>query len=320
MSDTKCTHCGASMHRLTRWCQRCGKSAGNPQIPISYPTIPAQNIKPNPIDILPATAQPEPASIPSAFSFAPQPAMPQESQTSSAFNFLPKSAIPEPSPSPSAIGSSSQALVAQAEQTQTGSAFNFLPKSVLPQSQPSTNSSFRVPEYAAVDHMAPADTGLDSSGVWRDGSMMVAIHDAVFPNRCVKCNDIAETERVTRKLYWHHPVIYLLLLFSPLVYGIVATMMRKDVTIDLPLCTKHKSSRKTTIMAGIAMLFLGVVLLVASFSAGSPFLFLIAILMKVVGAIVWSVGRRIVTPAKIENSYVWTKGVDREFLRQLPSV
>ena len=340
MSETtKCAGCGASMHRLTRWCQRCGKSAGNPQIPITYPTMPAKNIKPNPTNILPSSAQPEPGPTANAFSSVPQ-AAPYNSQPSPspvAFNSAPQvapyktetspsanafnpvpSAAPynsEPSPGPSAFSFTPKAAPPKSEPEPSANSFNFLPQSMAP----ATKTAYEVPEYAAVDDMAPAEIAYDSNGVWRDRNMMVAIQGAVFPDRCLKCNNTAEPRRITRKLYWHPPALYALAAM-PLIYAIAATIIRKQVTLDLPLCTRHKTSRKMAIAGGILMIFFAVGLFAISVSLNTAGGYLISFLIGFGGIAVSSVGLRILNPTKIDNNYVWAKGVSGEFLRELPSV
>lgn len=78
--------------------------------------------------------------------------------------------------------------------------------------------------------------------IWRKGKSLVMRRDAVFPDRCVYCNDSANGYRLKRTYYWHHPALYLLILtpFAPLIlYIIVALFARKSVTMAIPLCRRH---------------------------------------------------------------------------------
>ena len=54
-------------------------------------------------------------------------------------------------------------------------------------------------------------------GLWRSGKTLVAAKDAPFPDRCVVCAQTNDLHRVKRRLYWHHPAIFLTLLAGALV-------------------------------------------------------------------------------------------------------
>ena len=56
---------------------------------------------------------------------------------------------------------------------------------------------------------APAPAA--EAGVWRDGRLLVMHKSAQLPDRCVKSNQPADG-RLLRKMYWHHPLIFLSLL------------------------------------------------------------------------------------------------------------
>src|SRR5258708_25954508 len=83
MSDAKCAHCGAGVSRMTKWCPRCGKSAGNPPTPTMYVRQPA----PNPI---PAMSVAPPAPVMPVW----QPPPPTPGDSTNTFNFLPQSMQP----------------------------------------------------------------------------------------------------------------------------------------------------------------------------------------------------------------------------------
>jgi hypothetical protein len=362
MSDVKCAHCGAGMHRLTRWCQKCGKSAGNPVIPITYPkepiptssksgtTAPTFTIPqaaPAPTSFAPAPPPPTPKESVNAFNFLPQsmqPAAkpsdapnssgvfsqfkqpaPESSESISAFNFLPPSAQPpaKPREESNSSGFFSQFKQPSPESSGIRSAFNFLPQSMQPEQNSSASTNgYQVPEYAAADHTTAGDVHqYDSSGVWREGNILVATKDATFPNRCLKCNNTTEWDRINKKLYWHNPAWFLILLvFSPLVYLLVALSVRKTATVQIPLCTKHRENRKMTTMIGGSIFGLGLIMIIPSFMFDTGAGILLSVLALLAGGIVCAIGRRLVTPTKIDNEYVWMKGACKEFLQDLPSV
>src|SRR6476660_2337793 len=81
------------------------------------------------------------------------------------------------------------------------------------------------------------------AGLWRHGDMLVMHRLAPLPDICVKSNEPA-TRRLRRSLSWHHPAIFLLLLISPLIYIIVALILRKSATLYIPLTDEWFARRR----------------------------------------------------------------------------
>jgi hypothetical protein len=66
-------------------------------------------------------------------------------------------------------------------------------------------------------------------GAWREGDVLVlSKQHHVLPDRCVKCNAPAAGHRWEKRLYWHHPLIYLSLLAGALIYVVIALIARKE--------------------------------------------------------------------------------------------
>jgi hypothetical protein len=63
-----------------------------------------------------------------------------------------------------------------------------------------------------------------------------------LPARCVKCGNTPIEPWVRITFSWHHPGYYVLLI-SPLLYVIVALIVRKRIKLSIPLCKAHKSIR-----------------------------------------------------------------------------
>src|SRR5436309_2493776 len=72
--------------------------------------------------------------------------------------------------------------------------------------------------------------------IWRSGPLLVMSQGARLPDRCVKCNAPANGQRLTRKLYWHSPYLYLLILLNLLIYALVAIFVRKKARVEIGLC------------------------------------------------------------------------------------
>lgn len=164
----------------------------------------------------------------------------------------------------------------------------------------------------------PPSVGMPGSGIWRDGSTLVMTKDAQLPDRCVKCNAFTDG-RLRRKFTWHHPAIYLLIFVALLIYFIVAMVTRKRATVDLGLCDEHRAKRRTYIwiswllaLGGIA----GFVLAILANDGTPAFIGVLLLLTAIVFAVITT---RLVYPSKIDDRFVWLKGVNAEYLNQLPS-
>jgi hypothetical protein len=178
-------------------------------------------------------------------------------------------------------------------------------------------SSQEVNPYAApkASLEAPPDQGLD---LWRDGKILVCRRDAIFPARCIKCNEAAEPPPVRYKLAWHHPGWYVLVFVYVLIYVVVAMLVRKRAEIFVGLCAKHRQRRLWSRIIGwgglvalIGSIWLGMAYDVAWLAAGG----LIAILPWAITAIVLSPQ---IFAGRIDKESIRVKGCGRDFLASLP--
>lgn len=190
--------------------------------------------------------------------------------------------------------------------------------------QPSSNPAAPVLSYATPTAYLPA-------GVWRDGKKLVAHRNAVFPDCCVKCNASAEGRRWNRKLWWHHPAFYLLIIFPGLlIYVIVALCVRKSATVSVGMCRKHQAVRRNAILLGWLLSLIGLTGLFGGIfmsadrayrNSSLPALVIVAGLVAlVVGLILGMLLSRVVYPTRIEGDYVWLRGAGEKFLGEIPPV
>ena len=153
--------------------------------------------------------------------------------------------------------------------------------------------------------------------MWRDNSTLVMTKQAFLPNRCIKCNE-PTGERLKRKLTWHHPAIYLTILVSILVYVILAMVLRKSAVVHVGFCEDHLAKRHKHLMITWALGIAGVL----SFPFGAAFedvnTIIIGILLLGATAIYGIVTLRVVIPAKIDEHFVWIKGITPDYLEGLP--
>jgi hypothetical protein len=171
--------------------------------------------------------------------------------------------------------------------------------------------------------IAPHEQQMLAGGVWRAGDLLVLQKGASLPNRCVLCNQPASVQFL-KKMHWHQPWVYLMILPGILIYAIVAAIVRKRADVALPLCAEHEGRRKRAATTGYLLVVCGLV----SMFGGCPFIdknndiFTILLglggLALLIGLIVVSVGANFVVPKKIDDYYVWLKKVSASYLAALP--
>lgn len=158
-----------------------------------------------------------------------------------------------------------------------------------------------------------------ATGVWRRKRQLVVALSAVLPDRCVKCNCDVGGARLKRVLYWHHPALYLMLIFPGLlIYAIVAIAVRKRAIVMIGLCPEHRSQRTRAILIAWLLAVLG------GFGAYYGFMndrleiagggFLAVLIAMILGA----VRGPVVQVKRIENGHAYLSGVCRKYLEQLP--
>jgi drug/metabolite transporter (DMT)-like permease len=162
---------------------------------------------------------------------------------------------------------------------------------------------------------SPAD---GNGGIWRDGNVLVLLPDATLPHRCVKCNEPAEPPTRERKVYWHNPWIYVLVLLNLLIYAVVALIVRKKAVIAPGLCPTHKARRRTGIAVGWVLFLGGLALVFIGFGQGSANSGFSGLVLLLASALTAVYATRILRPVRIDSSYVRLKGCGSGFLDSMP--
>lgn len=156
------------------------------------------------------------------------------------------------------------------------------------------------------------------------GRLLVMEKWATLPPVCIKTGE--PTDRVLKqRMTWHSPLYYLLVLASPLIYLVVALVIRKTATVHIPLARHRITRRRLWIATGFLGFFASVGLFVFGLSlmdlhnetAGSITL-LIAILVFLLSLVVPSFASRVASPAKITEHLVVIRGASPEYLSGLP--
>jgi hypothetical protein len=160
----------------------------------------------------------------------------------------------------------------------------------------------------------------ETGGVWRDVNELVMTHDAVLPARCVKCNEDAVEPLKKRKIYWHHPGIYALILINLILYFIVGLVVRKKAVVAPGLCRQHLNRRRWSIAGGWLSVVAGCVVMVIGGRNDNPLLIFAGLFGMLATIIVCMILARIVYAKRIDKEYVRLKGCGAEFLDSLPPI
>jgi MFS family permease len=158
----------------------------------------------------------------------------------------------------------------------------------------------------------------EPTGLWREGKILVFAKEKHLPDACVKCGQPAAI-RLTRKLAWSNPWLGLLIPLGLLIYVIVAAIVSKRAVVEIPLCEAHRKRRTLLTGLGVGLLFLGLFAVAALLMArAGTILVTLAAAMFFVGMVLAIVGQILVSPARIDDHFVWLRGVHESLLSGLP--
>jgi hypothetical protein len=157
----------------------------------------------------------------------------------------------------------------------------------------------------------------DGNSVWRKNSVLIMSQHALLPDRCIKCNEPAE-RKLKRNLSWHHPALYLLIFGGVLFYVLAAVILRKSATIEVGLCEDHSALRRRDIIITWAIGLLSVGSFFLAYQLEDPTFAGVGGLLILSTALYGILRVRVVTPAKIDESFLSLKGFDRSYLANFP--
>ena len=183
-------------------------------------------------------------------------------------------------------------------------------------------------DYPMAEAYPPPDSpfadGTKPAGLWQQGNLLVLDKFAQLPDRCVKSNEPAG-RRLKRNLYWHHPAVYLAILLHLFIYVILALILRKTATIHIGLSDHWFAKRRRAILISWILVLLSIVLVVIgamNVNSGDDFglVWLIPVgIFLFIGALLYGlIAARMVVAKRINDRYVWLKGVHPDFLADLP--
>ncbi len=162
-------------------------------------------------------------------------------------------------------------------------------------------------------------------GVWRSGKTLIMGKNVLLPRRCIKCNAPVDELTLRRKLSWHHPLVYLLLLLccyrgvGIFLYFLVAYLVSKKVVIFVGLCPQHRARRRLWLVVFGVLFVASALLLYSAIAVEHPGPAFAAGLL-LVGCIVMAFVVQSVTTKRIDDRFIWLRGVHPDFLAELPEL
>ena len=161
--------------------------------------------------------------------------------------------------------------------------------------------------------------GYQDAYAWREGDLLIVRSGSVLPPACIRCNAPADGPPMWRTIYWHHPALFLLIAAGILVYAVAALVIRKKGVVSVSLCAAHRQRRLMMMLAGWSLGLGGVATFVVGAANDLPWLLLAGGVMFIAGIIV-AVNSQLLRPKKIDQHFIWLKGISPHFLAQFPAV
>ena len=78
-----------------------------------------------------------------------------------------------------------------------------------------------------------------TNGVWRLNQNLVVNKTAVFPDRCIICNDDACGHHINKTFIWHNPLLLACDCDKFSILSLLATFWKKILRLEIPVCPKH---------------------------------------------------------------------------------
>jgi hypothetical protein len=165
-----------------------------------------------------------------------------------------------------------------------------------------------------------------TTNAWCDGKNVVTRDNAELPARCYKCNETAPNRPLKRKLYWHPPAYYWLIVLGVvirigiLLYIIVAIIVRKRATVEVHICPRHRTQRRLILIGGWGGFILGFFMILGTASiVHGGWIVVLSVLLCLGSLITLMIGLRLARASRInKDGVVWMRGAGKEFLASLP--
>lgn len=166
---------------------------------------------------------------------------------------------------------------------------------------------------------APPKAALNDIGgpCQRDGKWVLVPSGSDLPPRCIICNEPVEGLGKQKKLYWHSPWFYLLILVNPLIYVLIGLIVRRSIKVSPRLCRQHAARRRRLLLlfvgSGLALMFAGFAQIGQDVAA---LCFVLAIVLLIIAGF----AGRTVYSRKITRDHARLGGCKEAFLASLERV
>jgi hypothetical protein len=95
-------------------------------------------------------------------------------------------------------------------------------------------------------------------------------------------------------------------------------VVRKRATVDLGICDEHRAKRRTYIWLTWGLVLLGVAGFFVAIMVDDGTPAALGFLVLLSGIIFGVISTRVAYPTKIDDRFVWLKGVNKDYLDLLP--
>jgi hypothetical protein len=155
--------------------------------------------------------------------------------------------------------------------------------------------------------------GAPFAGYWRDGKRVVMDRNAELPDRCVKCNEPANSYRRLVKLTHVGTG-------AELLFGWMAYAFAKRAQVMVGLCERHRRTSNVTIgLISLVAIIASIYLFTVRTSDWIVPVVALAGFLGGVAALIYAYLRsRLIRATKITDAHVWFKGAGEPFLASLP--
>jgi hypothetical protein len=173
-----------------------------------------------------------------------------------------------------------------------------------------------------MDYRTPAGLAPTMGAVYREGDLIVGPRIVRLPEGCVKCGG-PEARVFAKTLHWHHPAVFLAVLFNVLIYVVIALIVRKGGEVTFGLCAEHamRRVRRMEIAGAACLAFVSVPIVFygkASRTVADDFGTL-AVIVGVIGAgaslIVLIRAHAVLRPKRIDDHQIKLAGAGQAYLR-----
>jgi hypothetical protein len=182
------------------------------------------------------------------------------------------------------------------------------------------------PPPLIAEAVLPAQFGLPQ-GLWRQDNVLVMQIGAPLPPKCVKSNQ--PTERfLKRSLTWYPPWLGLTILIATPLFVLLVLILQKKATIFIGLTPEWRTRRLQRmaiawglVLLGVGLFFCGILLLNATDVIATLGGWLMGLSpLTILGGIIYgNYACRMVYAKRIDDRFIWLKGVCPEYLAVLPA-